>query len=515
MDRGERAIKFINNLTHTKGKTAKAKFNLRDWQKDIVSGIFSPVNQAGNRIVRTAYVELPRKNGKSELAAGIALHQLIGDNEEGAEVYSAAADRDQAALVFNVAAQMVRNDEYLSKRLKIIDSQKRIVDYKTGSFYRAISSDAHTKHGFNASTVIYDEVHAAPNRDLWDVLTTSMGAREQPLTFAITTAGYDKQSLCYELHLYAEKVLDGTVIDPTFFPVIYSAQEDPKNPNWWLDEEVWYKANPALGDFRGLEEMQIQAKRAREIPAAQNTFKRLYLNVWTEAETRWIDGDLWARNGCKLPDLRGRLCVGALDLASTTDIAAFGLLFPKLPEEGNGYWFKCFFFVPKENIKKRVSRDKVPYDVWLREESLIGTEGNVIDYNVIKTKIEECAEMYRIREIAFDRWNSSQLVNDLMEEGLNMVAFGQGFASMAAPTREFEKLLLEEGFQHEDNPVLNWMSGNVVVKEDPAGNRKPDKSKSTEKIDGIVAAMMCLGRFIEDPNDFNAGYTATHGVMAL
>lgn len=515
MDRGERAIKFINNLTHTKGKTAKTKFNLRPWQQDIIRGIFSPLKEDGTRIVRTAYAELPRKNGKSELAAGIALYCLIGDGEEGAEVYSAAADRDQASLVFNVAAQMVRNDAFLSKRLKIIDSQKRIVDYTTGSFYRALSSDAHTKHGFNASALIYDEVHVAKDRELWDVLTTSMGAREQPLTFGITTAGYDKQSLCYELHLYAEKVLDGTVIDPTFFPVIYAAQEDPTNPNWWLDEEVWYKANPALGDFRGIEEMRMQAKRAKEIPAAQNTFKRLYLNVWTEAETRWIDGELWQRNAGELPDLTGRLCVGALDLASTTDIAAFGLLFPKLPEEGSGYWFKALFWIPKENIQKRVSRDKVPYDVWMRDGFLHGTSGNVIDYNEIKQLIFEAAEKYRIREIAYDRWNSSQLVNDLVEEGINMVAFGQGFASMAAPTREFEKLLLEGGFTHNNNPVLNWMSGNVVVKEDPAGNRKPDKSKSTEKIDGIVAAMMCLGRFIEDPSDFTSGYTADNGIVVL
>lgn len=510
-DKGTKAVRFINNLTHTKGKWARTPFNLRPWQENrIIRPLFGTIDPAtGLRQYRTCFVEVPRKNGKSEIAAGVALYCLMGDGEEGAEVYSAAADRDQAALVFNVAAQMVRNDPYLDGRLKIIDSQKRIVDHKTGSFYRAISADAHTKHGFNASAVIYDEIHAAPNRDLWDVLTTSMGAREQPITMAITTAGFDKQSICWELHDYGEKLLEGKLQDPTFLPVIYSAPMDAD----WTDEQVWRDANPALGDFRGIEEMRMMFKRAKEIPAQQNTFRRLYLNQWTESETRWLDGDTWKKNERKLPDLTGRRCFASLDLASIKDVACFGMLFPKTPEEGEGFWFIGYYFIPSDNIKARVDRDRVRYDLWRDQGHLITTPGNVIDYNKIREKIDECASKYHILEIAYDRWNAQQLVNDLAEDGANMVAFGQGFSSMAAPCREMEKLLISQQFNHDGNPVLEWMSANVVVDTDAAGNMKPDKKKSTEKIDGIVTALMCLGRaLVADEGD---SYTAEHGVMVL
>src|SRR5678816_3208230 len=314
--RAQRALDFISLLTHTKDKWAGSDFNLRAWQTAIIRELFGRMraDDPTRRAYRTCYIEMGRKNGKSELAAALALYGLVGDKIIGAEVYSCAADRDQAALVFNVAAQMVRNDPVLSKRLRVLDSQKRIVDYQTGSFYRAISAEAYSKHGFNASMGLYDELHAAPNRELWDVMTTSMGARSEPLVVAITTAGYDRHSICWEQHDYALKILDGTVVDPTFYPVIFAAPDDAD----WRDESVWKLANPALEDFRDIEEMRAFAHKAMAVPALQNTFRRLYLSQWTEQSTRWIDMAAW--DACVGPvDWRalrevkkGAACLGAV-----------------------------------------------------------------------------------------------------------------------------------------------------------------------------------------------------------
>lgn len=286
---GVRAVKLINNLTHTKGPFAKQSFNLRGWQeRKIIMPLFK-TRRDGLRQYRTCLLMLPRKNGKSEIAAALAIYFLMFDGEIGAEVYSAAADKVQAALVFDVAAQMIRNDPELEAQCEIIDSQKRIVHRKSNSFYRAISAEAYSKHGFNASVVIYDELHAAPSRDLWDVLSTSQGARSQPLMMAITTAGYDRHSILWELYSHALKVQEKPSIDPTFLPILFEA---PIHADW-TDERVWKKANPALGDFRSLDEMRIMAARAKEIPAQENTFRRLYLNQWTEQASRWISMASW------------------------------------------------------------------------------------------------------------------------------------------------------------------------------------------------------------------------------
>jgi phage terminase large subunit-like protein len=283
-----RAIRLIGQLTHTKGPFALRPFDLRPWQIAILKKLFR-TGKDGRRIYRQCLLMLPRKNGKTELAAALAIYFLLFDGEIGGEVYSAAADKDQAALVFNVAAQMIRNDPELLAQCEIIDSQKRIVHRKSGSFYRAISAEAYSKHGFNASVVIYDELHAAPSRELWDVLTTSQGARSQPLTLAISTAGYDRHSILWELYAHARKVAERPSIDPTFLPILYEAPIDAD----WTNERVWKKANPALGDFRSLEEMRIAAARAKEIPAQENTFRRLYLNQWTEQASRWIGMPTW------------------------------------------------------------------------------------------------------------------------------------------------------------------------------------------------------------------------------
>lgn len=494
------AVRFINGLTHTKDQWAGKPFALRPWQEQIVRELFGRVrdDDPTRRSYRTAYIEVPRKNGKSELAAALALYGLVGDGVQGAEVYSAAADRDQAALVFNVAAQMVRNDPRLAARLKIIDSQKRIVDHKTGSVYRAISAEAYSKHGFNASMIIYDELHAAPNRELWDVLTTSQGARREPLVIAITTAGYDRHSICWEQHDYATRILEGVVTDPAFYPVIFSAPADAD----WTDEAVWKAANPALQDFRDIEEMRALAHKAKEIPALQNTFRRLYLNQWTEQEERWIDMAAW--DDCAGPDdwrelrqrMKGRPCVGGLDLSSRTDLTALVLAFEDEDRVVLVPWFWC----PAEGIEKRSRKDRVPYAEWVRDEALIATDGNVVDQGFIREDINRIAADYLLQQIAFDPWNATKICVELEGDGIDVVQVRQGFRSLSEPTKHLGALVTGRTLVHGGHPMLRWMASNMVVRFDPNGNLAPDKGKATERIDGIVAAVMALTGLIASEN---------------
>lgn len=488
-EKADRAVKFIRLLKHTKGRWAGVLFNLHPWQEKIIRDIFGTVKADGSRQYRTAYIEIPRKNGKSELGAAIALYLLFGDSEPGAEIYSAAADRDQAAIVYNVAAAMIRQAPALAKRSKIVDSTHRVVVASSNSYYRAISAEAATKHGYNASGVIFDELHAQPNRELWDVLTTSGGTREQPLVVAITTAGYDRNSICWEQHEYAENVIKGIVKDPTFYPVIYSAPEEAD----WTDEKVWHACNPALGDFRDLDEMRSLCSKAKETPALENTFRRLYLCQWTQQETRWMPIEAWDKTAGEVDaeDLASEVCFAGLDLASTSDIAALVLVCP----DGDGFYdILPYFWIPAENIEARSRKDRVPYEVWQREGLIEATPGNVIDHRYIREKIKALGEIFNIQEIAYDRWGATQLVQDLTDDGFEMVPFGQGFGSMAAPTKELMRLVLSRKVRHGGNAVLRWMANNMVVRQDPAGNLKPDKGKSLEKIDGMVALIMGLDR---------------------
>jgi len=489
--RAARALKFINLLCHTKGEWAGQPFNLREWQRKPIEQLFGTLNEDGSRQYRTCYWEIPRKNGKSETAAAIALYMLFADGEVGGEIYSCAADREQASLVFNVAAQMIRYSPELSAMSKIVDSQKRIVVPGTGSFYRAISAEAYTKHGFNAHGVIFDELHTQPNRELWDTMSTAGGTRRQPLLFAITTAGYDRNSICWEIHEYADKVKRGIVQDPTFLPVIYAAPVEAD----WRDEKVWHECNPALGDFRRLEELRMHFRKASEVPAYENTFRRLFLNQWTRQETRYYPMDKW--DACDGPvvegELIGRKCWSGLDLASTTDIAALVHVFP--PQDEGGYWQVLpRFWVPQENMVVRSRRDHVDYDLWCQAGLIEATPGNVIDYRAIFHRIDEDAQMFDIQEVAFDRWGATQISQELAERGMTMVPFGQGFKSMSPPTVESLKLVLSGKLAHGGNPVLRWMADNFIAQENAAGWFKPDKGKSTERIDGIVAMIMAIGR---------------------
>jgi phage terminase large subunit-like protein len=493
-------IAFVNSLTHTKGAFAGQTFHLRPWQVRILKRLFKK-RPDRVRQYRTCLLMLPRKNGKTELAAALAIYGLLADGEQGAEVYSAAADKDQASLVFGVAAQMIRNDPALNAECYIVDSQKRIVHRTSGSFYRAISAEAYSKHGFNASMVIYDELHAAPSRELYDVLSTSMGARKQPLLLAISTAGFDRHSILWELYQHATKVADHPALDPTFLPILYEAPAAAD----WTSEKVWRKANPALGDFRSLEEMQIACARAREIPAQENNFRRLYLNQWTEQSSRWIQMAAW--DACQQPitraSLRGRRCYVGMDLSSTTDLTALVGVFPD--EDGFDVLAQCF--VPADRIRERSRRDKVPYDQWARDGWLPAIAGPAIDYEVVRQALLVWCADFDVQFVAFDPWNATDLVSRLeKQDGIRCVPMRQGFASLSAPTKSLEKAILARQLRHDGHPVLRWCVSNVAVDSDPAGNLKPSKVASTERIDAVVALVMAVDLMDRNARTPSPGY---------
>jgi phage terminase large subunit-like protein len=492
--KADRAVTFIENLRHTKGKWAGKPFRLLPWQEQIIRDVFGVVNERGMRQFRTVFIEIGKKNGKSELAAAVALFLLYADNEPSAEVYGAAADRPQASIVFDVAMHMVENAPALNKRSKILDSRKRIVNYSNAGFYQVLSSEVGTKHGLNVSGLVMDEVHVQPNRKLYDVLTQGSGdAREQPLYFLITTAGIDKQSICYELHSKALDIIDGRLTDHSFYPVVYGLRDDED----WTDEKNWYKANPSLGYTITIDRVRDMYKNAVKNPADENAFKQLRLNMWVSSITRFIPEQIYALGNAPIDmqALEGRECYGGLDLSSTEDITAFVLMFPP-KDEDDKYIMLPFFWIPEDTVPIRVRRASVPYDIWVQKGLITATEGNVIHYGFIERFIEELGKKYHILEIAFDRWGATQMTQDLEGMGFTVVPFGQGFKDMSPPTKEFYKLLMSGRIIHGGNPVLSWMAGNVVVEKDPAENIKCNKAKSPEKIDGIIAAIMALDRCI-------------------
>lgn len=512
-DAADYAVMFIEQLCHTKGTWAGKSFALLDWQEQIIRDLFGILKPNGYRQFNTAYVEIPKKNGKSELAAAIALLLCCGDGEQRAEIYGCAADRGQATIVFDVAADMVRMCPALEKRCKILTSQKRILYLPTNSFYQVLSAEAYSKHGFNIHGVVFDELHTQPNRKLFDVMTKGSGdARMQPLYFLITTAGTDTNSICFETHEKAKDIIEGRKIDKTFYPVIYGAGEDED----WTDPKVWLKSNPSLGETIGMDKVQAACDSARQNPGEENSFRQLRLNQWVKQAVRWMPMEKW--DACAFPvdeeALEGRVCYGGLDLSSTTDLTSFCLVFP--PEsEDEPYVVLPYFWVPEETLDLRVKRDHVPYDVWHRQGYIETTEGNVVHYGYIEKFIERLGERFNIRDIAFDRWGATQMSQDLENMGFAVVPMGQGFASMSPPTKELYKLVLEKKIAHGAHPVLRWNMDNIYIRTDPAGNIKADKAKSTEKIDGAIAMIMALDRAIRCGNDASESVYDSRGLLVF
>lgn len=479
---------FSEHLCFIEGDKAGEPFNLELWQQSITANLFGWKRPDGTRRYRESFIFVPRKNGKTPFTAGIVNYCAFCDGEPGAQIYSAAAEKEQASLIFRHASGMINRNPELKQRCRIYRTYKSIEFYQGDTIYKALSADADTKHGLNAHLVIVDELHAQPNRDLVDVLVTSSASRRQPLIVYITTAGFDKHSICFEKYDYAVKVRDGVIEDRYFLPVIYeSLAEDD-----WQDEKIWAKANPNIGISVSIDYLRRECKRAQDSPAYENTFRRLHLNQWTEQDVRWLNIDRW--NACagdvKLDELTGLQCYGALDLGATSDLTALVLLFC----EGGRWRLLPFFWVPEDTVKRRTQKDRVPYDVWVKRGYMKTTPGNTTDYDFIRKDINELGDKYGIKKLAIDRlFQGAQLSNQLITDGFDVVSFNQSFLAMAAPTKAFDELVLSGKLEHGNHPVLNWMAHNVAVETDVNGNIKPSKKKSYEKIDGIVCCVMDVG----------------------
>lgn len=482
------AVRFFERLlTHPKGPLAGQPFTLQPWQREIIAAIFGQKDRVtGLRRYRRAYLELPRGTGKTSMAAGIALLLLVADNEPGAEIFGAAADRAQAGLAFDIAKAMVEDSPQLKKLIKVY--RHSLVVEATRSVYRVLSAEAYSKHGLNPHGIIFDELHAQPNRELFDVLNTAMGKRAQPLMIMITTAGWDRNSICWQQHEYARQVEAGIIDDPSYFPAIYSAPLEAD----WTNRAAWMMANPNWGVSVQPEFIEQECEVAKSTPAYQNTFRRLYLNQWVTQESRWIDMRAWDACATPLPDLTGETCYAGLDLASTTDIAACVLAFP--PTDAHPLCLLPFFWIPQDRMTDRERRDRAPYATWTQQGHIEATPGNVIDYAFIRHRLNALAQTYDLREIAYDPWNATQLSLELQEDGIAMVELRQGMASLAAPSKELLRGVLAASLWHGGNPVLRWMADNTAAKSDASGNVRPDKAKSTGRIDGIVAAVMAVDR---------------------
>ena len=500
-DVADQAVKFFTEyLTHTKGRWAGQSFELFEWQEHrIIRPLFGilkeqPSEQSprGIRRIRKVYCEIPKKNGKSELVAGIGNKLVRADGEAGAEVYSAAGDKDQASLVHNVSAQMFRNNPQLSEQVQIKDSIKRIIFHKNGSYYQALSADVPTKHGFNSHGILFDELHAQPNSALWDILTEgSTVARLQPVIFAITTAGYNRESICWKVREYAMKVMKGIIDDPEFLPVIYGMDEDED----WENEENWLKVNPSMDKIFSLEDFRKSYQEAKEMPYKENLFRRLRLNQWTQQETRFIPMPAWDACGeekLDITDFVGMSCYLGLDLSQKYDITAMARIFPR---DDKLYLF-WDMWIPANNVMRRVQRDKVPYDQWIRAGLMRTTPGNIVDYNFIEKYIMEESKKYDFREIAYDPWRAGRTAQELEAKGLRTVEVRQGYGSMSNPTIEFLAYIIGGTIQHGGNPVARWAADNMVVISDSNENIRPDKQKSTERIDPIVAAIIALSSYL-------------------
>jgi phage terminase large subunit-like protein len=444
------------------------------------------------RRFKIGYAEMGAGNLKSLILSGLCLYELHAFGEKGAQVYAAATDKRTAKRVFTTAATMAKESDYLRERLLI--GADNIADPETNSKFEPCASEDQNLQGLRPSFVCIDELHAHQNAGVWDAFYSRLGKTTQPLMFAITNSGYDRNSVCYRQREYSEKVLNGIIPDDTWFAWICGLEpEDIEDPAGWENEANWPKANPCWGTAIKLAEMREQATKAKGDPSSLNTFLRFRLCVWTTSYSAWMPMDKW--DLCKLQidrqKLRGRRCFGGLDLSTTTDVSAFVLIFEPVDEDPR-YRVLPYFFLPKDNIQFRCRRDRVPYDVWAREGIFELTEGTVIDYRFIRARINALRDEFDFIEIGLDRWNSTDIARDLTDDGFELVKIGQGFASMFAPTKRLKELVLTGELAHDGNAVLRWMASNVIVQTDPAGNVKPDKSKSREKIDGIVALIMAV-----------------------
>lgn len=488
----DHAVQFIENYcSHVKAHTGR--FILEPWQKDdIIRPLFGWKREDGRRKFRTCYVEIPRKNGKSSLTAAIALYLLVATNERGAEIISAAADSAQARIVFDTATGMVRQSRSLSKACKVT---QYAIKY-SGGFYKSISAEANTKHGFNCSGIIFDELHTQKDRNLWDVLTTSVGSRREPVIMALTTAGHDRTSICYEQHEYAKGVLAGTIDDPSYLPVIYAADPDDD----WTLESTWKKANPGYGSICQADYFRDQLIKAKQSPSQVNTFKRLNLNIWTSAEEAWITDEEWMRAAGDFPSERrlGQMpCFGGLDLASTRDLCAFAQVW--YDDQTDMAYLRVHQWCNSETADNKKLAEGVNYHAYAEEGTLTITPGNVTDHDAIRDHILNQAEKHQLESVAFDRKYSTHTVTQLWDRDIPMAPFGQGYYDMSYPTKMLEAAIVSGQIRHEGTSCMRWQIGSAVITRDPADNIKVTKNrnKKGQMVDGVVAAIMAYGEMLK------------------
>ena len=501
-----RAIHFIEKLKHTKGEWAGQRFRLEPWQQFVLWNIFGWKNADGTRRFRYAYIEIARKNGKTALSAGIGLYMLFADGESRPEVYSAATVKDQAKSCLSDAGEIGKATDLKNY---LTPYRNSIVYELKGGTMKPLSSDYGTHDGLNPSCGIIDEFHAHKDSGMFDVIKSAFGARRQPLMFIITTAGFDKSGVCYAYRENVIKVLRGVNEDDSLFGVIYTLDDKSE----WDDPKMWIKANPNLGVSLSADYLADQVKDAKNRPEAVRNVMTKNVDLWVDAERTWILDDVWQKCiGTTAPaDLKGCTCWGGLDLSNVSDITAYVLLF----HENDRFQLLPHFWIPEEKMLEKIRKENINYDKWAAEGYVTVTPGNVIDYDFVKADILRIVADYDLRTSAYDRWNSSQTIIDLQNEGMECNPFGQGYGSMSAPTKEFEKLVLTGKIEHFGNPVLRWMLASTLVKTDPAGNIKPDKEKSTQKIDGIVAAIMALGEWMTAQANDESNPYENRGLLTL
>lgn len=495
--KAEKVKKFIEQYcTYSSGEWAGKPFRLLPWQWDeLIKPLFGTTNEKGLRQYRTAYVEIPKKNGKTELVAAIGLYMLTNDGEYGAQVYCAAADREQASLVYQAASSMVRNSGELTEYLKCLDSRKEIRYPRKNSFLKVLSSESYTKHGINPSCVIVDEIHAHPNGELYEILTAGTDyARRQQVVLVITTAGiYDKNSIWWKLRTKAQQVHAGTVKDPRFLPVLYLADPEKDSPD---DEEVWKRVNPSLGQIFSLDKIRADYNEAKQNPIDFQNFLRFRLNIPIKQLSRWMPMSAWDKCGGEIDieSLKGRECYGGLDLSSKLDLTAFVLVFPPIAE-GEPFIVVSKFYVPFDSITERSRSDRVNYNVWENYGYITATPGNVIDMAFIEKDVIQASMDYKLMEVGFDPWGASDIATRLYNDHMiKMVEMRQGTKTLSEPAKDLLVHVMKGQINHGNHPVLRWCADNLVMIQDASENVRPDKEKATDRIDGMVALIMAWGR---------------------
>ncbi len=482
---GQKAIDFIETIcTHVRGPRKGEPFILEPWLKAIVGNLYGwKSEKTGLRRYAELILLVPRKNAKSLLGAALSLLELF-TRQDTPEIVIASGDREQARQMFDTIKLMIKNEEELSKRLDVLKNIIRCPG--NDGFLKIVSSESYNLHGANISTGIVDETHVV-KRDLVETMSTSQGARQEPLFMNLSTAGYDRNGILFEKYQYGLKVGENIIHDPAFLPVIFEAKPEDD----WTDPATWESANPNLGKSIFPDFLKRECERAQNSPAFESTFKRLYLNMWTEAESPWLQMAKYDDCVGEIPDLTGRPCFAGLDLSTNIDLSAFVLVFLPL-DDNEPYYVLPFAWCPGDSIRERSRRDKVPYNFWRDQEYIEMTPGPVINYDYIFRRVDEVAKKYDLKGVCFDSWGSAQIIGRIKDHGVEVIRFGQGYKSMSPPTKELEKLVLEKRMRFPDNPLLRWCVSNVVIEADPAGNIKPSKKKSNEKIDLAVAMIMAL-----------------------